>query len=1132
MTLLKTIINSYVSTKLKSLSFFATLVLTAVFTPQVEALPAAHYADCSVLSSGRWVKIAVSERGVYRIDAATLQAWGFADASTVCVYGKDGYMLPETFSSDDTDDLEQIPSYVDGDDLYFYASSQVQWEYDALYSWCHTNNYYSDVSYYFLTADATPVRMETVVADNITADMQPITTFEEYMVHEKDSICLGQTGRMYVGENLLQSTTLSLQAPGIVGDEMNIFVALAANSSSSYTLPVMVGSESLQPAISVSAADSYTYAKEGRRLYTIPATEQVDMTFAASGSGTLNSYYLDFIRLIYDRSLSLEGGQLQFRDDNTAGYFAIDINDKLPGDVRVWNVSDVVKPHVVTTALVDDKLAFVPEGARVEYVAFDRAAQLPTPQYVGVVENQNLHGIAYIPDMVIVTTRYFMKEAERIAEYHRTQDNMKVIVCDQLTVFNEFSGGTPDATAIRRMMKMFYDRATAGYGSAPRYLLLFGKGSYNNRAIAGAMHNEDNRLLVTYQSESSTDSRYSYVTDDYFAFLADDSGEDLTSDVMQIGVGRMPVSNSIEAGNVYDKLMRYVKQEPLRNLWKNKCCFIGYNGDSNLHIRQIDNVSEQTIEAEQKHMIIDKVYLSAYASTEQESFIGARDRMYRDFDEGAVLYDYMGHAGPQAIEGLMTIADSRALTNKILPIFITATCDVCPFDKDELSFGEELFKNANGGFIALYTTTRTVYTNGNEDINRELLRQFFVPGIDGKIRVGDVMRLAKEKLTTNSNGAKVSDPNKLKYCLIGDPAMARPLPSHDIVIDSINGTPVGEDNLVILQANSEVTISGGIYTPGGEEAPDFSGVICYEVYDAETVGTSVESIGSSSLKLNFKTRNYKLAFAADTVVNGRFEATFRLPAQCLQSGGTGLISLYAYSNDHSVEAKGYNESFVISGTDSTVVPDETAPAISNVWIDSSDFCEGDAVPSSTVFHCDISDEESGITVNEISVGKGAALWLDGSVLCSDLSGQYSPALGFGSGSIDYTLSNLSVGSHTLTIRVFDNAGNSAERSVSFIVEASVSPDYELSLDTDVVTEQALMSVSGAVEDGMVVRYVVVDAHTGEEVWTEETTSLQTIWNITANDKNILPGDYFCRAYITLRDNYIVTPDKKIVVLGQ
>lgn len=1124
----KTIASSSSLTIMKILLSFA--VCTALFQP-AGALPATHYADCSVLSSGTWVKVAVSQRGVYRIDAATLQAWGFADASTVCVYGKNGYMLPELFSADDSDDLAQIPSYVDGGDLYFYASGQVQWNYNTIVSWEHTNNYYSDVSYYFLTAGAAPLRMESVEATDITEDMQPITSFEEYTVYERDSICMGQTGRMYVGENLLQTRTLSLQAPGVVGDEMQIYVALAANASSSYNLPVTVNGTSLQPVISVSSSDSYTYAKEGRRLFTIPAAGELDMTFSSSGSGSLNSYYLDFIRLIYDRNLSLEGGQLQFRDDNTDGYFALDINGKLPEDVYVWNVSDAENPHVVTTRVVDGKLSFVPEGSRAEYVAFDKAAELPAPQYVEVVENQNLHGIGYIPDMVIVTTRYFMKEAERIAEYHRSQDNMKVIVCDQLAVFNEFSGGTPDATAIRRMMKMFYDRAAAGYGDAPRYLLLFGKGSYNNRAIAPEMHNEDNRLLVTYQSESSTDSRYSYVTDDYFAFLADDSGEDLTSDVMMVGVGRMPVSNSDEARSAYDKLMRYVKQEPVRSLWKNKCCFIGYKGDNNLHIRQIDNVSEQTVETDQKHMIIDKVYQSAYASTESESFVGARDRMYRDFDEGMILYDYMGHAGPQGIDGLMSISDSRALVNKILPIFITATCDVCPFDKDELSFGEELFKNENGGFIALYTTTRTVYTNGNEDINRELLREFFVPGVDGKIRLGDVMRRAKERLTRNSNGTKVSDPNKLKYCLIGDPAMAIPLPSHDIVVESINGEPVGDNSQVVLPANSVVTISGAIYRPDGEAATDFNGVICYEVYDAKTVGTSVETIGSSSLEMNFNTRSYKLAFAADTVVNGRFEATFRLPAQCLQSDGTGLISLYAYSNDMSVEAKGYNEDFVINGMDAAA-PDETAPVIDNVWVDTPSFSEGDAVPSSTVFHCDVSDEESGIAVDELSVGKTAVLWLDGNVLSSELSGQYSPALGFGRGSIEYALSNLSVGNHTLTLRVFDNAGNSAERSVSFVVESAVSTAYELTLDTDVVTDQLVMSIGGAVEEGMVVRYVVADAHTGDEVWTEETASLQTTWSVVSGTASAAPGEYLCRAYITVGDNHIVTSDKKIVVLGQ
>jgi hypothetical protein len=185
-----------------------------------------------------------------------------------------------------------------------------------------------------------------------------------------------------------------------------------------------------------------------------------------------------------------------------------------------------------------------------------------------------------------------------------------------------------------------------------------------------------------------------------------------------------------------------------------------------------------------------------------------------------------------------------------------------------------------------------------------------------------------------------------------------------------------------------------------------------------------------------------------------------------------------------------------------------------------------------VFHCDVSDEESGIAVDELSVGKTAVLWLDGNVLSSELSGQYSPALGFGRGSIEYALSNLSVGNHTLTLRVFDNAGNSAERSVSFVVESAVSTAYELTLDTDVVTDQLVMSIGGAVEEGMVVRYVIADAHTGDEVWTEETASLQTAWSVVSGTASAAPGEYLCRAYITVGDNHIVTSDKKIVVLGQ
>ncbi len=1124
------------------LSCVSTILFCCIGTSQpATALSATHYADHSILRDGEWIKIATTERGVYRIDKATLKSWGFDDASKLSLYGQNGYMLPETFSEDDTDDLVPLPIHIENGDLYFYASGYTKWEYNTSGTWTHTNNYYSNIVYYFLTQSKPQAQLPTIETSEIAADAQPMTTFDEYIVHEKDDICIGQTGRLYLGENLLLNNTVTVNAPDAIGEKMYMYIALGANASSSYNLTIAADGATLYPNIAVGLSDSYTYLKEGARLYTVPAKEQTALAFNASGAGNLNSYYLDYVRIFYTRRLSLSDKQIQFRNRNMAGrYYAIDINEKKADNIRVWNVTNVNAPYAVTAKTLNGQIVFQPETDIQEYIAFDTQANLPTPDFVCKVEPQDLHGISYIPDMVIVTTRYFIKEAERIAQFHRETDNMKVIVCDQLSIFNEFSGGTPDATAIRRMMKMFYDRAEADLGNPPRYLLLYGRGSYNNRMIAPSLHQEDNRLLVTYQSPSSTDSRYSYVTDDYFAYLADNSGSDLTSDTMMLGVGRMPVANMEESQKTYRKLIRYAKQPPFSNLWKNKCCFIGLNGDTNLHIRQMDLVSQQTVEQEQPHMIIDKVYLSAFSSlSDEKQFVGARDRIYRDLNEGCILMDYMGHAGPVAIGGsLMTIADARSLNNPILPIFITATCDVCPFDKDELSVGEALFKNENGGFIALYTTTRTVYTNGNENINRELLHQFFIPGIDGKVRLGDVMRIAKNALTYNDNGGKVSDPNKLKYCLIGDPALAVPQPWHEARIESINDNKVTTDAEISLPANSTVTIKGAIYDSEGNKVPDFNGKLCFEVYDGLTKEKSSEAGKTiagrdTTFVQTFFIRNYKLATATDTVANGTFSAKFRLPEQSLQNGTNGLISLYAYSNDKKSEAKGYSKSFVINGIDTNNEPDITAPIFTNVWIGSPDFREGDAVEANSTFHCEISDDESGLNNNELSIGKGMTLWLDGKLLSNDLSGQYAPTSGFWEGCIDYPLTDLGIGTHTLTIKAFDNAGNSSEISVSFTVEAVATDVYELCIEEDPVVTQATISLTGAISENFSVRYVISEEATGKDVWTTETSATQIVWNLQTHDgTTAVPSNYLCQAFISADGSHTVTAAKKLIVLGQ
>ena len=575
----------------------ATLLIAICNSFQAYSLPVQHYANESVLSSGKWVKISTSHKGVHCIDAATLQAWGFTDATSVSLHGKDGYMLPETFDNNDNDDLCPLPVYVENGNLYFYASGSTQWQQNGnANSWTHTNNYYSDITFYFLTDSREQVSMQQ--ANTQWSDGIAMTTFDEYSVYENDLICLGQTGRLYLGEDLLYNNTIRLNAPGIAGDKIT-----------TCTLTTRRGNTTLTPNMTVKASDSYTYIKEATQTYTIPAGEQIELSFTAKSSGTIKNFYLDYVRMFYTRHLAMDNSPLHFRNVQPNGnYYAINTKQSVSNNIRVWDITDVNAPLIHSTQEVNGKVVFTPlsQGDVCnEYVAFDISKDLSAPQFVCNVEHQNLHGIDYIPDMVILTSQAFINEAEKIAQIHRQNDHMKVLVCDQLSVFNEFSGGTPDATAIRRMMKMFYDRAQALYVNAPQYLLLYGRSSYNNRAISAKLHNDDNKLLITYQSESSTDQRYSYMTDDYYGLLGDNTGKDITSEEINLSIGRIPVKNIDESQKVYNKLITYINQKPTRNLWKNKACFIGLNGDNNLHIHQMNNVSLETVEKEQQHIVVD-----------------------------------------------------------------------------------------------------------------------------------------------------------------------------------------------------------------------------------------------------------------------------------------------------------------------------------------------------------------------------------------------------------------------------------------------------------------------------------------------------------------------------------------------
>jgi hypothetical protein len=130
---------------------------------------------------------------------------------------------------------------------------------------------------------------------------------------------------------------------------------------------------------------------------------------------------------------------------------------------------------------------------------------------------------------------------------------VQVIPIEQ--VREEFGGGSNDPTAIRDLMKMYYDRARNTPADRPRYLLLMGAGSYDPK---NRVRNND-RPIPVYQSPESLDPLGTYCTDDYFGFLddAEDINNPAISNLLDLGIGRIPARTPLEAMTFVDKLIAY-----------------------------------------------------------------------------------------------------------------------------------------------------------------------------------------------------------------------------------------------------------------------------------------------------------------------------------------------------------------------------------------------------------------------------------------------------------------------------------------------------------------------------------------------------------------------------------------------
>lgn len=1088
-----------------------------------------EWKESSVLANGHWVKIRTSNQGIYKIPYDQLKSWGFSDPSSVHLYGNGGYMMPKMNSDFFYDDLQQdaILRAKDGDGndcIFFYSTGTVRWKEDGTSGkFTQEQNNYSNYAYYFLSdqGDEKSVSESPAIAGNATKEL---TTFDEHICHEQELENLIHSGRRWFGEKfaISQSRNLSIELDDPVNSQpIQVEIVGAGRSGATSRLNVSINNSS-QTALTFSkvtmGSDTGLYADLDENSYTLndsPNELNFKFTYIASSSPAMA--WLDYITVNYKRNLTVNN-QLMFRDATNVGEgniteFKLTTTDN---NLKIWDVTNYTEPVSMPYSIDGNTASFKASTDQLrEFVGFNTDAELPNPEYVEDVTNQNLHEFGNV-DMVIISAPEFLTQANELAQFHRDRDHLSVSVVTPDLIYNEFSGGAPDVAAIRNFLKMQYDRD----GSILKYVLLFGDGSYDNKNISGNANN----YILTYQSPNSLLPTSSFVTDDFYALLDDGEGE--YEGKIDLGIGRIPASTVTEAKIAVDKIKHYASTETLGD-WRNVICFIADDEDSNTHMRQADGLADMVNNSNQS-FFTDKIYFDAYvqkSTSAGERYPDVTTAINKRVKDGALILNYTGHANDVALahEKVLGTSDIDNWSNyDKLPIFVTATCEFSRFDADESSGGEHIYFNANGGGICLFSTTRVVWSNENDKLNIQFYKNVFKQDSEGNnLRMGEVMRLAK-------NG--VTGTNKRNFTLIGDPALSLAFPQYKVKTETINGKPA-EQLTDTIGSLSRVTITGKVTDNTGATLENFNGELIPIVYDK---AHQVETLGNGGeTPFDFSYQNNIIYQGVTTVTNGKFEFSFVVPKDISYSAGQGKIIYYA--NNGEIDAQGYFNNFNIGGTSTGSFSDTEGPQV-NLFLNDSTFKSGDEVGKKSILIANIEDE-SGINTAGVGIGHDITAILDNdynNILV--LNDSYlSDKDSYKKGQVIYPLSSLTAGEHTLKFKVWDVLNNSTEVEIHFIVsnkleitEVNCYPNPATNYtnfvfkhnrpDDSFDTKIEIYDFSGNLVDVL-----------NQRLGSNGSESLPLLWQINDSQMLIRSGAYLYRVTIDADDGYSASKTGKIII---
>jgi len=616
---------------------------------------------------------------------------------------------------------------------------------------------------------------------------------------------------------------------------------------------------------------------------------------------------------------------------------------------------------------------------------------------------EDVDGVIIYPDDITTSiTDVFETQAQDYAQLH---PEMNFIIKSQSEIFDEFGGGNPEPQAVENYLELeFYGDGSPQYPGHPemQYVVLMGSGI----EIWNPQNNK-NKIIVALVPNS-------VVSDDEFVDFNDDNRPELI-------IGRIPAQNDQMMDHYLQRLQDYI-QQPNLGFWRNEVLIMAddeHKGEilegcgtttgmnHSAHAQTAEDFIADTV-------ITDKILGIEYGFDEYQNKPDARLAMMEQINQGKLIWYFIGHGNEDVMgdEDYFRASLHMDLLDNMdhLPLYLAASCEVGKFDNTEIDcISEKFLFNEGGGSIASIAATAKVHPDPNTILMKHVLRNI----VNERMNIGNALREAK----LNSNASLY---NSHYFNVLGDPII-------DVLPPLNSGFITGIPDSV--QARQTVNITGDLENDINEIGETRIFESKYNKFYENTLVTPEQTY---HYEVDYTANGNKFYFGNITINNGEFDAQFIVPED-VHSGNEGRIINYVIDNTTNNDLLNCYLPMKLSSIPVNVI--STGNPEVELFLGSESFVAGDYVSTTPQLIAHIQDE-NGINILDSS-GHSILMLLDDSITPINVTSGFVYDIGSAtSGILNWQLEELSEGSHTLQLIVFDNLNNPTVAETNFISKSS------------------------------------------------------------------------------------------------